>query len=261
LLAHLLLVIPSGCKCGGPSSSVEPVELSVFAAASLREAFTLMSDDFEIKQPGVVVRINFAGTQELRTQIEHGAAADVLAAADQHHMDALARARLVEEPRVFARNELVLVVGREHAIRIPQLADLTHARRIVVGSPEVPIGRYTLQILERSAQQLGSEFKSQVEARIVSRELNVRQVLAKLSLGEADAGFVYRTDAATAGERVSVVEIPAELNVVAEYPIAVASEARHPELARSWVAYVLSEQGQLALKRSGFLPAEEHLQR
>ncbi|MCC6527827.1 MAG: molybdate ABC transporter substrate-binding protein [Polyangiaceae bacterium] len=253
VLCLAALSVPAGCERGQATPAPHEDGLVVFAAASLRDAFTAIGADFERAHPGVTVTFQFAGTQELRTQLEHGAAADVFASADQRHMDELVAASRASEPVVFARNEPVLVVALEAAGRIHGLADLPSAARLVVGSPEVPIGRYTQQILERAAARFGADYRARVEARIVSRELNVRQVLAKVSLGEAEAGFVYRSDVRAAEDRVSLVTIPAELDVVAEYPIAVVTGAAHPVLARAWVDLVLSADGARALERAGFL--------
>jgi molybdate transport system substrate-binding protein len=244
-----------GCAEEG-RAPVAPAEdrLVVFAAASLRDVFTELAADFERAHPGVEVVLALAGTQELRTQIEHGAAADVFASADRDHMDELVRAgRVVGAPVTFARNEPVLVVSRESAGSIRALEDLPRAQRIVIGAPSVPIGRYTLQILDRASARWGADFRSRVEARVVSRELSVRQVLAKVSLGEAEAGIVYRTDAIAAGDGVHVVAIPPELGVVAEYPIAVVADAAHPRLARAWIDLVRSEIGRRTLEDAGFL--------
>ncbi|KYF96372.1 molybdenum ABC transporter substrate-binding protein [Sorangium cellulosum] len=253
LVLAACLVAMFGCGRSGPPSAPREDRLAVFAAASLREVFTATGEDFERAHPGVEVTFNFAGTQELRTQLEHGAAADVFASADQRHMDELVKSGRAVGPVVFARNEPVLVVARESAGAIRGLADLPGAARIVIGAPEVPIGRYTLQILDRASASLGADFRARVEARVASRELNVRQVLAKVSLGEAQAGVVYRTDAQAAQDGVTVVAIPPEVNVIAEYPIAVVAGAAHPGLARAWVDLVRSEAGQSALRRAGFL--------
>lgn len=250
----LLLGALWGCKRPGPPAAQER-RLVVYAAASLREAFTAIGEDFERAQPGVELTFSFAGSQQLRTQLEHGAPADVFASADQRQMDELLRAGRVLGPVVFARNEPVLVVAQESAGAIRGLGDLPGASRLVIGAPEVPIGRYTLALLDRASASLGPDFRARVEARVVSRELNVRQVLAKVVLGEAQAGIVYRTDARSAQDRVAVVKIPEELNVIAEYPIAVVSQAAHPGLARAWVERVLSADGQRALRAAGFLPA------
>jgi molybdate transport system substrate-binding protein len=154
---------------------------------------------------------------------------------------------------VFVRNEPVIVVAKEAIGKIHGIGDLLLADRIVVGAPEVPIGRYTRQILDRASSRFGADFRSRVEARVVSRELSVRQVLAKVSLGEAEAGVVYRTDAATAADRVGTLTIPSELNVIADYPIAVVAGAAHPNLARAWIDFVLSAEGQRTLGGAGFL--------
>jgi molybdate transport system substrate-binding protein len=231
-------------------------QLVVFAAASLRDAFTAISDDFKRTHPDAEVNFNFAGTQELRTQLEQGAAVDVFASADLRHMDELVRAGRAKAPVVFARNEPVIVVSREAAGTIKSLADLPNANRLVIGTPEVPIGRYTLQLLTRAAASLGADFPARVQAKVVSRELNVRQVLAKVRLGEADAGIAYRSDAVTA-PGIKVVNIPADVNLVAEYPIAVVTDALHPGLARDWLVEVQSAVGRNVLSRAGFiLPPE-----
>jgi len=198
------------------------------------------------------VVFNLAGSQELRTQIENGAPADVFASADQKHLQALVAQKLAQEPKVFARNEPVLVVPKGNPAKISGLEDLPKAQRIVVGVPEVPIGAYTLRILDAASKRYGDDFRKKVEAHVVSRELNVRQVLTKVTLGEADAAIVYRTDTATAKDKVEVIPIPSDLNVVAEYPIAVLARAKDPALARQFVEMVLSRPGREVLARFGF---------
>jgi molybdate transport system substrate-binding protein len=231
--------------------SKEP--LVIFAAASLRDAFGSLRDEFVKANPTVTITFNFAGTQELRTQLEHGAPVDVFASADQKNMDALRQKSQVREPAVFARNEPVIVVAREKQGKVTGLADLPRLDRLVVGTPEVPIGRYTLQILGNAALSLGADFGARFDQKVVSRELDVRQVLNKVALGEADAGIVYRTDAKRAKDQVGVVTIPAELNVIAEYPIAITSAAAHPSPAGAWIQFVLSPAGQEVLNQAGFL--------
>jgi molybdate transport system substrate-binding protein len=227
-------------------------QLTVFAASSLRDAFQDLGRSFEQQHPGTSVSFNFAGSQELRTQVEHGARADVLASAAPRTLRALADAGLALQPQVFARNEPVIVVPAGNPAGIHSLADLPRARRLVVGAPEVPIGEYTVRILEAASRRYGPAFGAAVEARIASRELNVRQVLAKVALGEADAAIVYRTDALASRGAAEVISIPLELNVVAEYPIAVLRDAPTPGLARAFVELVLSSAGQAALARHGF---------
>lgn len=253
LLLTLFLGSLLACRQEEHSPSEAERQLVVFAATSLKDAFDALAADFRRSHPGVELRLNFAGTQELHTQLEHGAAADLFASADQRHMQELLRAGRVLKPSTFARNEPVLVVSHEKREQIRRFSDLPLAGRIILGVPEVPIGRYSLLILDRASKALGSDFRARVEAKVISRELNVRQVLAKVSLGEADAGIVYRSDTRAAGEHVAVVPIPSELNVIAEYPIAQVKGARHPNLAREWVAALLSEAGRGKLSAAGFL--------
>jgi molybdate transport system substrate-binding protein len=263
-LCLLALLGALGCKSEAPaasSSSGAPAapaaakqELVVFAAASLRDAFGELKAEFVKTHPDLELTFNFAGTQDLRAQLEHGAAVDVFASADQKNMDQLEAASGVSRPAIFARNEPVIVVAREQASKVSGLGDLPRLERLVVGVPEVPIGRYTSQILSNANRTLGSDFSSRVEKKIVSRELDVRQVLAKVRLGEADAGIVYRTDANSAKGKVAVVSIAADVNVVAEYPIALVAGAPHAALAEEWLKFVLSPAGQELLGQAGFLP-------
>ncbi|UJR85748.1 molybdate ABC transporter substrate-binding protein [Sandaracinus amylolyticus] len=244
-ILRAILVIALLAACSAPPREER---LVVFAASSLRDAFTEIGDDFERAHPDVELTFQFAGTQQLRAQIEQGAPADVLASADVQHVDELVRAGHVAAPIVFARNEPVIVVGRDVPVR--SFDDLPGAGRIVIGAETVPIGRYTRRILERAP----ADFRAQVEAHVVSNELDVRAVLAKVRLGEADAGIVYRTDARIAGDDVRVVSIPPERNVIAEYPIAITSHPAHPTLAREFVELVRSERGQQVLAEHGFAP-------
>lgn len=230
-------------------------ELVVFAAASLREVFQKLADSFEKSHPGVKVRLNFAGSQELRVQIEHGAKADIFAAADTKHLRALREQKLAMEPNLFARNEPVVIVPSANPAKLAKFVDLPKAERIVVGVPEVPIGAYTEAILSNSEKPYGAKFRKAVVEHIRSRELNVRQVLTKVSLGEADAGIVYKTDALSAKEKVTAIEIPDSINVIADYPIALLTSAPQPELAKEWLGTVLGTDGQQALKAAGFRPA------
>lgn len=245
LIAATLVLLGSAARTRADDSR----ELTVFAAASLRESFEDLAKTFEAKTPGVKVRLNLAGSQELRTQLENGASADVFASADQKHMAALAKAKLVGAPRVFARNTPVIVVPKDNPSNVGSFDQLTRAQKIVIGVPEVPIGSYTLEILEKA----GADFQQKVLAHVASRELNVRQVLAKVTLGEADAGIVYRTDAMTAKDKVQIIEIPAKVNVVAEYPVAVLAKAPQAAAARAFVDLLVSADGQKRLAAAGFV--------
>jgi molybdate transport system substrate-binding protein len=254
LSALMLMVLDSRSALGSSTDGgrASGRTLTVYAAASLRDVFGSLGTTFEKQHPGVKAQFNFAGSQELRTQIGQGAPADVFASADAEHMESARQEGLVEAPRVFATNAPVIVVPADNPGKVTSLEDLTTVQRLVIGTPEVPIGNYTLQILEKAKARYGADFAAKVQARVASRELNVRQVLTKVSLGEADAGIVYRTDARSVGDKVRVIEIPADLNVLADYPIATVSRAPHADLARAWVTLVTSPAGQDALEKAGF---------
>ncbi|OGQ25468.1 MAG: molybdate ABC transporter substrate-binding protein [Deltaproteobacteria bacterium RBG_16_71_12] len=245
----------AACDADPRSAAAGDGVLTVCAASSLRDAFVALADQFARAHPGVTVTFNFAGTQELRRQIEQGASCDVLAAADRRHMDALASAGQVRDPQMFARSRPVIAVAREATSTIRALEDLPAADRIVVGAPEVPIGAYTLELLSKAESRLGAGFAARVQQHVVSRELNVRQVLAKVRLGEAQAGVVYASDVHGLTD-VGVVKLPDWLDVTAAYPIAVVGAAPHPA-ARAFVDLVLSPGGQATLARAGLLARAE----
>lgn len=249
-----LLLAQAGGGGSAPSVRAEPAqEVTVFAAASLREVFQDLAKTYEASHPNVRVRLSLAGSQELRTQIQQGAPADVFASADTKSMDALLKTGLVARPRIFARNQLVVVVPRENPAGLRSFADLPQAKRLVIAAPEVPAGAYLVQTLDRTGPMLGNDFKARVLGRVVSRELNVRQVLAKVILGEADAGVVYQTDAAAAADKVSTISVPASLTVQAEYPAAVVTASKQAAKAASFIDLLLSAPGRRRLLAAGFL--------
>jgi molybdate transport system substrate-binding protein len=252
LVAAGLLAIP---RAAVGEDSAKPHDVVVFAAASLKETFEAIAKNFEAAHAGSHVLLQLAGSQELRTQIENGAKADVFASADTKHMSALQDAGLVGKSTIFARNEPVVITPSANPAGLHRFEDLPKAKKLIVGVDEVPIGRYTKQVIEKAGKDLGESFVKDVEANVVSRELNVRQILAKVGLGEGDAGFVYRTDAATMRDKVQVIEIPQRWNVIAEYPIAVTSHAPNPHLAKAWVEMVSSPGGQKILAAAGFQAA------
>jgi molybdate transport system substrate-binding protein len=236
--------------------AAEAQELTVFAAASLREVFQNIALTFEKQHSNLRVLFNFAGSQDLRVQIEHGAKVDVFASADWKHMKLLVGQGAVVEPTVFARNLPVVVVPKGNPNKLAAFADLAKVKHLVVGAPEVPIGAYTESIFAAAEKLYGKPFGEKLRANVRSRELNVRQVLTKVAMGEGDAGIVYKTDALTMPDKVEIIEIPASINVVAEYPIAVLKAAPHADLARDFVKLVLSKEGAKVLGAAGFNTAE-----
>ncbi len=241
-----VLVALLGCRSNGGTAT-----LNVYAAASLTDAFVDLEQAFESQHPGTDVSLTLAGSQVLRLQIEQGAAADVFVSANQTHMDALHSAGHAEPSRILAHNELVVIVPLQNPAGLETFADLARAERIVIGSDNVPVGKYTSAMLERAGASLGATFLNQVRGHIVSEEGNVRLVRAKVELGEADAAIVYRTDASSS-ERVRAIDIPAQLNIRAAYPIAKLSRAQHPELAAQWMAFVASPAAVAILEKHGF---------
>ena len=241
--------------------------LTVFAASSLTEAFAELATAFEEWHPSVSVTFNFAGSQQLRTQLEHGAKADVFASADPEQMEAaMAAGLLLDQPTNFASNRLVVIVPLQEALderadeAVQNLRDLAQRGiKLVLALPEVPVGGYTRIILEKMGAdpEFGPEYVERVLANVVSQEINVRHVARKVDLGEADAGIVYQTDvmAASLSRRVRVIPIPERFGVVASYPIARLKEAKRPELAEAFVQFIRSEQGQRILQKHHFGPA------
>ena len=240
--------------CGGGARSKE---LRVYAAASLTDAFTEIGKDFEIAHPEVRVSFNFGGSQTLRAQIEQGAQADVFAPANLKEMETLARGNYVGAAKVFLTNRLVVVLPAKNPGGVTGLEDLARSGlKVILAAQEAPVGGYSLQALEQMDGAMGDGYKDKVLANVVSYENDVKLVVAKIQLGEADAGIVYASDAAAAPE-LQTIEIPAAYNVVARYPIAALVQSQNAELAEAFIAYVLSADGQATLRKWGFESREK----
>ena len=243
-----------------PTAMSEPRTLTVFAAASLKDAFTEISRNFEAAHPGVTVTLNFAGSQTLRTQLEEGASADVFASANHTEMDNAVKAGLVQDGAAqdFLTNKLLVILPANNPAGLVSLQDLARSGvKVVLAADTVPAGKYARQVLDKMSQDptFGSDFGTKVLANVVSNENDVKQVVAKVQLGEADAGIVYVSDAVAAPELMTI-EIPAKLNVTAQYPISALTQTPQPELAAEFIAYVLSSQGQDVLAKWGFSPIQ-----
>ncbi|MCA9550570.1 MAG: molybdate ABC transporter substrate-binding protein [Myxococcales bacterium] len=234
--------------------------LHVYAASSLTEAFTALRARFEAEHPRVEVRLTFAGSQVLRLQIEQGAGADVFASANPWHIEALAAAGRVEPGRAFAENGLAVIVPPDNPAGLQAFSDLPKARRLVIGTAQVPVGAYTRQAFLRGDAVYGPGFSDAVLARVVSEETNVRLVRAKVELGEADAAVAYRTDASEPSHpsppgsaRFRTLLVPEAVDVRAEYRAAVVVGSPRRALAQAWVAFLVSPEAQAELTRLGFL--------
>jgi molybdate transport system substrate-binding protein len=230
--------------------------LIVFAAASLTDAFKEIGTAFELAHPGSRVTFNFAGSQTLQTQIEEGAPADVFASANTDQMQVLVADGMVasDAPEVFLKNQLVVILPPHNPAKVRSLRDLGRAGlKLDLAAPDVPVGSYARQTLAKMNASFGDGFQARVLANVVSEEDNVKQVVTKVQLGEADAGIVYTSDAMAAPD-VGTIPIPADLNVIAQYPIALLRHAGDPALAEGFVDYVLSGEGQALLAKWGFQP-------
>jgi molybdate transport system substrate-binding protein len=229
-VALLALVVPASVSGATP--------ITVFAAASLTNVFVRI-DGGE--------RYNFAGSDQLAVQLREGAPADVFASASPKYTELLYRDGVLLKPVVFATNKLIVLVPRSNPARIKSVYDLRRPGvKVVVGDATVPIGIYTRQILDT----LG--ITADVARNVVSQESDVKGIVAKVALGEADAGLVYRTDAKPVAAHVSTIALPAWAQPPIRYELAVVTATKHPLAAKAFVAKVLSKRGRLLLARAGF---------
>lgn len=235
--------------CGGGSDGEAPgetPELVVFAASSLGPAFDEYGPEFE----GADVRFSFAGSDDLAAQIRQGVIPDVYAAANTELPDALAEDGFLQEPRAFVTNELVIGVPADS--EIDDVADLEQPDvRIAIGDEDVPIGGYSREAIA----ELGPGPLQAILANVASNEPDVGGIVAKLTQGAVDAGFVYRSDVAASSTRLTAVPLPDAIEPDVAYGIAVTIEAEHPELAQSFVDSVRIGEGQRTLLGFGFGPA------
>ncbi|MFD9358023.1 molybdate ABC transporter substrate-binding protein [Streptomyces sp. NPDC060031] len=231
---------PSAAASAAPKAA----NLTVLAASSLTDVFKTVGAAYEKAHPGTKVTFSFAGSQELAAQVKQGAPADALVTADTKTMDGLKAD--TNDASVIARNRLVIATGKGNPFKIDELKDLADSKiKVVLAAPEVPVGRYSKQILD--AQK--------VEVKPVSQEPNVRAVLSKVELGEADAGLVYETDSAKSGDKVVNVEIPDAQNAVASYPAATLKASKNAEAAAAFVAWLSTAEAQKILQDAGFQKA------
>jgi molybdate transport system substrate-binding protein len=232
--------------------------LTVLAASSLTDAFGELAKIFEKQNPGTEVRTSFGSSSDMLAQIQQGAPSDVFASADEENMGtAFKDGLLAGEPEIFVKNREVVMVPKDNPANIKSLKDLAKPGvKLVLAEEEVPAAEYAREILHKTSAEYGGDFEKDVLSNVVSREADVRASVGRVSVGDADATFGYASDyTPDIRDRVSVVTIPPNLNIVATYPVAVLKDAKSPELARKWVALVTSEEGQRVLKKWGFEPA------
>ncbi|MFB7591020.1 molybdate ABC transporter substrate-binding protein [Streptomyces sp. NPDC056169] len=231
----------AGATPSGSASAAPQANLTVLAAASLTNVFKTAGAAYEKSHPGTKVTFSFAGSQELVAQVSQGSPADVLVTADTKSMDKVKAE--TGTPAIIAKNRLVIATGEGNPFKVDELKDLADTKlKVVLAAPEVPAGKYSKQVLD--AQK--------ITVKPVSQEPNVRAVLSKVELGEADAGLVYKTDAASAADKVDAVEIPDAQNAIAKYPAAALKDSKNAEAAAAFVAWLSSPEGQKILQDAGF---------
>jgi molybdate transport system substrate-binding protein len=244
------------CACSNNSPRSTPTtKLTVLAAASLTNVFPKIGSAFTATHPGVTFTYSFAGTDQLAAQIQQGAPADVFAGASTKYGDQLASAKQIDPYKIFCTNRLVLIVPASNPANISSLADLAaKPMKLVVGSEAVPVGAYTRTVLENLDEAYGPGYSKKVLANVVSNEDSVTSIVTKVQSGEADAGFVYVTDALAAGSKVKSFALPKAAQAVASYPIAVVSASTYKTQTLVFAEYMLGPVAQHLLRRAGFGP-------
>ena len=252
MLAALLLAASAGY-------AQEPKELTVFTAASLTGAFGEIGQMYK-NETNISVAFNFDGSQALRTQMENGAYADVFVSANEKLMKAAKNDGLMNNSSVviFTKNKLSLIVPKGNPARIINLSDLAKpGLKIVMGTKDVPVGDYALQIISKLGNDsaYGPDYKTKVLANVISQETNVNYVVTKVVLGEADAGFAYVSDITkNLTSKVDKIDIPDEYNVIAQYPMGILLESKYPVESQEFISFVMSDKGKAVLERYGFAP-------
>lgn len=258
ILSLILLIAALSLSVVGITTAQNSQTLTVFAASSLADAFTEIGDNFESAHSGVEVVFNFGSSSTLATQLSEGAPADIFASANARQMTVASDSgRIAGKPQTFAKNRLILVVPADNPANIQSLRDLANdGVKLVIAAPSVPVRDYTDAMLAKLVTDptYGEAYQTAFMANVVSEEDNVRQVSAKVALGEADAGLVYKSDVTPdIADQVIAIQIPDAINTLATYPIAATDNSDNPELAGEFISYVLSDEGQDILSNWGFI--------
>ncbi|MFP4016551.1 MAG: molybdate ABC transporter substrate-binding protein [Halanaerobiales bacterium] len=241
------------------SVSAEEGTIRIMAAASLTEVFNDLKVGFEEKYEGIELEINYAGSQALFSQIQMGASADIFASANIKYMKQLKEADMVNEATIFAYNELVIAVSKESSIVIESIGDVIKDNlKLLIADESVPVGRYTVQMLGKQSGNpvLPVDFQDKFLENVISKEFDVKSVVAKIELGEADAGIVYKTDInASNKDKVEITDIEEKYNVIATYPIAILKDISpaNENIANLFLDYLYSEEGGMILEKHGFV--------
>ncbi|MBA2784039.1 MAG: molybdate ABC transporter substrate-binding protein [Rubrobacteraceae bacterium] len=232
--------------------------LTILAASSLIDAFGELGKTFEKQNEGVTVKQSFESSSTLLTQIRQGAPADVFASAAMEEMNTAVKDGLVAgDPKVFVKNREIIMVPKDNPAGIKEFRDVAKPDvKLVLAQKDVPAADYALQILDKANAEYGASFEKDVLSNVVSRESDVRASVSRVVVGDADATFGYASDyTIDIRDKVKVVPIPPDLNIIATYPIAALEDAKSPELAKKWVELVTSKEGQRVLEKWNFEPA------
>src|SRR5215211_6446514 len=271
LLLLVLVIVLAGCGSSGSNSgggnrgsgeegAQQGGTLTILAASSLTDAFAELGKIFEEQNPGVTVKQSFESSSTLLTQIQQGAPADVFASAAQEEMNTAVKDGLVAgKPEVFVKNREVIMVPKDNPANIKGLEDMAKPNiKLVLAAKDVPAADYAVEILGKANKVYGSGFKQDVLSNVVSREADVRASVNRVVVGDADATFGYKSDyTPDIRDKVKVITIPPNLNIIATYPIAALKDAKEPALAKKWVELVTSSEGQKVLKKWNFEPAAQ----
>lgn len=259
VLVATFAVWTAGCPSpsGEGASGRQTHPLTVLAASSLQDVARTLQPRFQQSHPTVELRFAFAGSQQLQLQVERGAEADVFLAADPRHLEALAQRGLTGEPVRFACNEVVVGVPRGNPAKVQSLGDLATVSHVVLAAPEVPAGALSEEVLSAASRLYGDDFAARVRRNVRSRELNVRQVMAKLMVGEADAALVYRSDVKAAKGRVEAIPLPDAVRAVAHYEAAALTHSGNPAAARAFLTFLAGPQSASAFHEEGFVPCPD----
>jgi molybdate transport system substrate-binding protein len=266
-LPLLIVIVLAGCgssgSAGGNGGSGGGGEehgrtLTILAASSLTDAFGELGKTFEQQNPGTTVKTSFGASSDLLAQIQQGAPADVFASAAEEEMNTAVKDGLVSgKPVVFVKNREVIMVPKDNPANIQSLEDLSKPGiKLVLAAEGVPAADYAAEILDKADKVYGPDFKQEILSNVVSRETDVRASVNRVVVGDADTTFGYASDyTPDIRDKVKIVSIPENLNIIATYPIATLKDAKEPDLAKEWVDLVTSSEGQQVLKKWGFEPA------
>jgi molybdate transport system substrate-binding protein len=269
LVVLVLVIVLTGCGGSGSNSGggnggsggggrQQGGTLTILAASSLTDAFAELGNIFEQQNPGTTVKTSLGASSELLAQIQQGAPADVFASAAQEEMNTAVKDGLVAgKPEVFVKNREIIMVPEDNPANIKDLEDLSKPNiKLVLAAKDVPAADYALGILGKANKVYGSGFKQEVLSNVASREADVRASANRVVVGDADATFGYKSDyTPDIRDKVKVITIPPNLNIIATYPIAALKDAKEQGLAKKWVELVTSKEGQRVLKKWDFEPA------